>query len=697
MEINNHQSLPNGYVLQGENNRYIIERVLGQGAFGITYLARYKTSIQGSIGKGSVWAQVAIKEFFMRDLNMRDGSTGYLNDSSQDSLIGRYRRAFMREARNLAGLHHDNIVNVFEVIETNNTVYIVMEYINGGNLDEHIAQSGKLSEQESIDSILKLCSAVGCMHEHKMLHLDIKPKNVMLDEDGELYLIDFGLSKQYTADGEPESSTSIGLGTPGYAPVEQSEHQDGDKKFRATIDVYALGATLFKMLTGNTPPKASQVSDSVIDGDNIIPKQLKAAGISNSLMAVVTKAMWPSSSKRYQTVKELEEVLLDIKESTPYQESTVVMPEPVTNQKPEPVINNHIPNPKPEPPKLEQEPKADTPKGFTKWLYAIIAALFVGIFFFFWITRDNAAERISPEVDMNPKEVEVLSITIINDSINLEEGSKDTLIINILPENITNKKVVWISNDTNVVRIDNNGVIQCIKAGNTTIVASCGNKSTYCYVKVKPKPVLTGVINGHEWIDLGLSVKWATCNIGATKPGDYGDYFAWGEVTAKMEFGMKTYKWGNEWRDDKFNYKRNLTKYNTNSEYGEVDNKKKLELSDDAAHVNWGGSWRMPTKAEFDELKNECTWVKTTKNGNYGFLVTGKNGKSIFLPAAGCVQTNTDNFHTDGSWGEFWTSNLNADEPFCAWKFSICSTRGSTKTTGLYGRYDGNSVRPVTK
>ena len=394
------QALPHGYVLQGKKNRYVIDKVLGQGAFGITYLARYKASIQGDIGSGSVWVQVAIKEFFMRDLNTRDESTGFLNDASQDGLIGRYRRAFMREARNLASLHHANIVNVFEVIETNNTVYIVMEYINGGTLDEHIAQSGKLSEQESVDSILKLCSAVSCMHEHRMLHLDIKPRNVMLDEDGQLYLIDFGLSKQYTAAGEPESSTSIGFGTPGYAPSEQAVHQDGDKKFRATLDIYALGATLFKMLTGKTPPNATDVSDSVLDGDNIIPKRLKDVGVTDKLAAVVAKAMFPSSSKRYQTVSEFESALLDIQDSTSNGETTVVIPEPISNPIPDPKKDNHIPNPKPEQPRPEPDHKTNTTKGLLKWLYAVIAAIVVGLIVFLVIPKSKAPQSVQPPVSV---------------------------------------------------------------------------------------------------------------------------------------------------------------------------------------------------------------------------------------------------------------------------------------------------------
>ena len=613
MEQENQQTLPHGYVLHGEKNRYVIDRVLGQGSFGITYLAKFKAQLQGSMGRGSVQSTVAIKEFFMRDMNTRDGSTGYLNDASQDSLVGKYRRAFVREARNLARLSHPGIVNVFEVIETNNTVYIVMEYIDGGSLDEHIAQSGKLSEQESVDSILKLCSAVNCMHEHRMLHLDIKPKNVMLDEDGQLYLIDFGLSKQYTADGEPESSTSIGLGTPGYAPSEQAVHQDGDKKFRATLDIYALGATLFKMLTGKTPPNATDVSDSVLDGDNIIPKRLKDVGVTDKLAAVVAKAMFPSSSKRYQSVTELESAIDALHEGTiPPETEDTELDEPKPKPKPKPVKNT-VPQPKVKPqpkakPKLDpkNKPVRSSIKGFPKWLYGVAAALLVGLIVFLVIPKSKHVGDI-PALD-------------------------------------------------------------------------------------KPEQEQTGTNNGHKWIDLGLSVKWATCNVGASSPSAYGDYYAWGETSTKSSYTWENYKYDNG-GDDNYAF----IKYCTDSEYGNngfTDNRTTLELSDDAARQKWGGSWRMPTITEFQELIDNCTWTWTTMNGVSGYKVTSKesgySSRSIFLPAAGC----RDDTSLDGAGelGYYWSSSLYSVSPYDARYLFFHSGNHSSDYSS---RYYGLSVRPV--
>ena len=167
----------------------------------------------------------------------------------------------------------------------------------------------------------------------------------------------------------------------------------------------------------------------------------------------------------------------------------------------------------------------------------------------------------------------------------------------------------------------------------------------------------------HKYVDLGLpsGLKWATCNVGATTPEDYGDYFAWGEVEPKEYYDWSTYKYcaGSS---------STMTKYCDNSDYGKdgfVDNKTVLDPEDDAAHVNWGGAWRMPTKAEQDELRNNCTWTWTTQNGVNGYKVIGPNGNSIFLPAAGCRFEGSLN--NAGSYGYYWSSSLNADDPYRAY------------------------------
>ena len=285
--------LRKGTLLQG--GKYKIEKSLGQGSFGITYLATAKFTTEGALGKMDVIAKVAIKEFFMSDVNARkvDGSTV---DGSTGSVFVNYRRKFRKEAENLSRLSHSNIVKVFDVFDENGTSYYVMEFLSGQNLDEYIKSKGCLKEDEAIKIIRKVGSALSYMHSKKMLHLDIKPKNVMHSDDNSNYLIDFGLSKQYTEDGEPESSTSIGLGTPGYAPIEQSQYtQDGT--FPATLDVYALGATLFKMLTGKRPPEATEILNSGFPYN-----ELRDLGISEATITAIARSMNPIKNERWSTV-----------------------------------------------------------------------------------------------------------------------------------------------------------------------------------------------------------------------------------------------------------------------------------------------------------------------------------------------------------------------------------------------------------
>lgn len=283
-----------GTVIHGTHNDYRIERVLGQGSFGITYVANVR--LKGRLGAIESAAMVAIKEFFLRDVSSRNGLRVF--SVSDSTLCSDYRRDFLREAQNLSRLDNDHIVKVLETIEENDTVYYVMEYLSGGNLDQHILSHGKLSCREALDIAIQIGEALKCMHAQHMLHLDLKPLNVMRGEDGHIVLIDFGLSKCFGADGQPESSTRIGQGTTGYAPIEQHSFKKADG-FMPTLDIYALGATLFKMLTGCVPPEASVVLNEGLPVD-----ELSSAGVPPAVIALVERAMQPLRRMRHQTVDE---------------------------------------------------------------------------------------------------------------------------------------------------------------------------------------------------------------------------------------------------------------------------------------------------------------------------------------------------------------------------------------------------------
>lgn len=295
MDLN--MKLKRGTLLQG--GKYRIEQTLGQGSFGITYLATAKFSTRGNLGKMDVVAKVAIKEFFMNDINGRseDGSTV---EGSTGSIFTNYKKRFRKEAENLSKLLHPNIVKVFDIFDENNTTYYVMEYLSDTNLNKYIKEKNGLQENECVELTEEIGEALQYMHDAFMLHLDLKPGNIMM-RNGEPVLIDFGLSKQFNTNGQPETSTTIGQGTPGYAPLEQQNYNDNQSDgLPYAMDVYALGGTMFKMITGQTPPDASSIFNDGFPRD-----ELTVHKISLRFIEIIEKAMAPSKKERYQTVSAL--------------------------------------------------------------------------------------------------------------------------------------------------------------------------------------------------------------------------------------------------------------------------------------------------------------------------------------------------------------------------------------------------------
>lgn len=298
MTNNTTTSLAIGTILHGEAYDYKIMDVLGQGTFGITYKA--KVEMKGALGRLDSNMYVAVKEFFMKEVNGRENSSVTSGSTSNGGLFYYYRDKFEREARNLSTLSHPNIVKVLEAFHANGTTYYSMEYIDGISLDKKIAQSpqGRMPLTEAIETLKQISAAIAFMHSRNMLHLDVKPGNVMMRKDGTAVLIDFGLSKQYTSDGEPESSTKVGAGTPGYAPIEQASYHEG-KGFPTMMDVYALGGTLFKMLTGQRPPEASEILNEGFPTDS-----LRQLFIPDNIVNSISRAMAPLKKDRWQTVDE---------------------------------------------------------------------------------------------------------------------------------------------------------------------------------------------------------------------------------------------------------------------------------------------------------------------------------------------------------------------------------------------------------
>ena len=321
------QQLTQGTLLHG--GIYKIEKVLGQGSFGITYLAEHTKLAK----------KVAIKEFFMKELNSRS-EDGSITGMSDGSLSQSYCQKFQKEADNLSRLDHPNIVRVTDSFSENGTFYYVMDYIDGQNLNDYV-KTHYVYAEEAVSIIKSVADALIYMHEEKhMLHLDLKPSNVMRRSDGHVFLIDFGLSKHYGDDGQPETSTTIGLGTVGYAPIEQA-NRARNGEFRPTIDVYALGATLYKLLTRETPPPASDL----VSDDGLLENKLREKKIPDNLIKVVIGAMCPNVKKRIQSVREFRDALtgsrtLESASAKPSEETVVIKNNTKTTDGEETVVAN---------------------------------------------------------------------------------------------------------------------------------------------------------------------------------------------------------------------------------------------------------------------------------------------------------------------------------------------------------------------
>lgn len=274
--------LINGTSLQG--GKYRIESVLGQGGFGITYLATH--TMLGS--------KVAIKEFFFKDCceRMDGGTTMSVPTKSNMEIVERFKSKFIKEAQTVFQLKHDNIVRIYDIFEENSTAYYVMEYIDNGSLSDVIKKEGRMDEARVLKYTHQIALALGYIHDHNVLHLDVKPANILLRKDDTVVLIDFGVSKRYDESGGQTSTTPAGI-SKGYAPIEQYK-QGGLQSFAPCTDIYSLGATMYKMLTGTTPPEASDVAE---DGLPQMP-----SCISVSTRKAVIEAMKPRKKDRPQSI-----------------------------------------------------------------------------------------------------------------------------------------------------------------------------------------------------------------------------------------------------------------------------------------------------------------------------------------------------------------------------------------------------------
>ena len=638
-----------GTFLQGD--KYRIDKVLGQGGFGITYLGTH-------VGLNR---KVAIKEFFMKEYCERDNDTSRvsLGTSGSRVMVERFRQKFLKEAQSIAALDHPNIIRIYDVFQENGTAYYVMEYHDHGSLSELVKHRGKLAEADAVSYIRQMAGALQYIHGRKIAHLDIKPGNVLLDSNGHAVLIDFGMSKHYDEEGEQTSTHPAGV-SHGYAPLEQYK-KGGVATFSPASDIYSLGATLYKLVTGVTPPDATEVE----------PEELSASlsGVSVQTRKAILQAMQLKSKDRPQSVDEFLS-LLDASEAE------VVVDDERTD------LDVALPAPKPLP-----QPR----RWFVPVLVCLIAVL--GIFGLMQIPGfgGDDDESLSPDTLVH---LDTVAVPFPNADESMSTKPDNivevpTPFVEAAPT--TTSLYVSTSPSGATVYVDGKKIGKTpiegdeFARGKHTVKIALEGYETYSKkYNFENKSVVinetlvairssvsaaSGTINGHEYVDLGLSVKWATMNVGADNPGDYGDYFAWGEVNPKSEYTDA----------NSVTYEKDMDNISGNSQY-------------DAARYHWGGSWRLPTMKELEELNEKCRWIWSKENGYSGCTVVGPNGNRIFLPAAGYFNgTSTDHV---GKECYYWGGSPCEYNNESAYRLYIISGfRNVSWNKRCYGR----SVRPVSE
>lgn len=349
------QHLQPNTTLQG--GKYIIERVLGQGGFGNTY-----------VGVNTVFNErVAIKEFFMQGINDRDDVTGSITISIERNKqqFQEQLEKFKKEALRIRKLDNPHIVKVHDLFEENGTVYYVMDYVDGENLAERLRRTGKpMTEQEVLVILPQILDALKSVHDAGIWHLDLKPANIMVDKAGNVKLIDFGASKQLNAQkGGATTSTAISY-TNGYAPREQME-QNYDK-FGPWTDIYALGATLYNLLTNKRPPLPTDIDDDISEDKHLsLPFP---DGVSEDMKKLVLELMHTNHRQRPNSVSDIKTLI----ESSEDEVTIIAYP----NKKEEPEIKPIEPQKK----KIKTEnntPIPPKPNGSKKWIWRVVAGVIV--------------------------------------------------------------------------------------------------------------------------------------------------------------------------------------------------------------------------------------------------------------------------------------------------------------------------------
>ena len=531
---------------------------------------------------------------------------------------------------------HPNIANYeeFYSFESPQGIfdYAIMQYYPDGNLSTAIKQG--LTAKQKEDIATQLLEGIAFLHEHKVVHRDLKPGNILIVKDGDKVIpliTDFGLSKAADMGDGSLFSNSFGGGTQRYSSPEQLQ----GKPLRLNTDLWSYGAILYELFTGeqlfsagsgaaNSAQADLEIYNKIVNGDvsslGVMPEKWRK---------VAERCLVVDADKRAKDEAELHRII----SGETQEDETVANAVGSGGLQIRPTGNGDLQSPADE----EGTVIANQPQPKPK--------------------QKKQQPIVAPSTPSTLRQAQGLGSEGLGTSKGKPKG----------------RKGLWIA------------LAGVAVAAIAVVLLLRQPKQESNEVQIS----VTGSFDGHDYVDLGLpsGTLWATCNIGASKPEDYGDYYAWGETKSKTTYNWDTYIYANGTYDK-------LTKYCNDSYYGNngfTDNLTTLQSGDDPATANWGSGWQTPSKDQWEELKINTTNQWTTKNGVKGRLFTSKkNGQTLFLPAAG--YRNEGSLHGAGSYGYYWSRSLDTGYSYDAWSLHFLSD-----VCGMlsYDRYDGQSVRPV--